>query len=251
MILQALLVSKDEPTAETLIQVLAEFGIAVVRSNAVDVAAPRLTEERFEAVIVDYDEPETASLMLESCRGLVGPDRHPPVTVALLPDAAQIRTILGGGAHFILVKPVSHEQAQTTLRAATALLKRERRQSVRVDLQAPVSIHTREATIEGIALDLSTGGMDVLSAKPLSSPARVHICFALPDESASIEADAEVVWSTPNGQLGLRFLDMDNTTREKMGAWLSARSQDAAPEEIETPSPCKLTAANRQVPLAM
>ena len=241
MILQALLVSKDDPTAETLVQVLAEYGIAVVRSNTADVAAPRLTEERFDAVIVDFDVPETASLMLESCRRLVGPDRNPPVTIALLPDATQIRAILGAGAHFIFVKPVSREQAQTTLRAATALLKRERRQSVRIDVQASVSIRTQEATIEGIALDLSSGGMDVLSAKPLSSAARVRISFELPNEAAAIEADAEVVWSTPNGQTGLRFLDMDDSTREKLDAWLKARSQDAAAEELEIPSPCKLT----------
>ncbi len=48
MILQALLVSKDDPTAETLIQVLAQFGVAVDRSNAADVAATRLAEERFD-----------------------------------------------------------------------------------------------------------------------------------------------------------------------------------------------------------
>jgi len=241
MFLRALLVSKDDTAAETLVQVLVEFGIAVARSNAAEVAVARLTEERFDTVVVDFDDPDTASLMLESCRHPAGPDRNPPLTVALLPDAARIRAILGAGAHFILVKPVSHEQAQTTLRAATALLKRERRKSVRVDLQVPVSIHTQETTMEGIALGLSTSGMDVLSAKPLPSAGRVHVSFELPNGSASIEADAEVVWSEGNGQTGLRFLDVEANAREKVQAWLGARSQDAVPEEAETPSPCKLT----------
>ena len=241
MILQILLVSKDDAAAETLVQVLAETRIAVVRSNAAEVAAARLTEERFDAVIVDFDDPETASLMLETCRRLVGPDRNPPVTIALLPDATQIRAILGAGAHFILTKPVSREQAQATLRAATALLKHERRQSVRVDMQAPVSIHAEEGTIEGIALDLSTGGMDVLAAKPLPSTARVHVSFELPNEPASIGADAEVAWSAANGQTGLRFLDLDSSTSERIGTWLNAHSQNAISEEVETPSPCKLT----------
>src|SRR5713226_2234658 len=111
MILQALLVSKDDPTAETLIQVLAQFGVAVDRSNAADVAATRLAEERFDQVIVDFDadfdDPEGASLLLEACRRLAGPDRKPPVTVALLHDSSQIRSILGAGAHFILTKPLT------------------------------------------------------------------------------------------------------------------------------------------------
>jgi DNA-binding response OmpR family regulator len=84
MILQALLVSKDDRTAETLIQVLAEFGVAVDRSNAVDVASARIADERFDQVIVDFDDPETASQLLESCRLAGGPDRNPLVTVALL-----------------------------------------------------------------------------------------------------------------------------------------------------------------------
>jgi len=242
MILQALLVSKDDPTAETLIQVLAQFGVAVDRSNAADVAVTRLAEERFDQVIVDFDDPEAGSLVLEACRHLAGPDRNPPVTVALLQEVSQIRSILGAGAHFILTKPVAHEQAQNTLRAATALLKRERRQSLRVAVQAAVSIRIDESnTVEAILLDLSTGGMDVLAAKPLPSAALLHVSFELPAGGAGIAGDAEVVWSTANGQTGLRFLDMDAEMREGMREWLAARSHDALPEEPDAVTQCKLT----------
>jgi len=246
MILRALLVSKDDQTAETLIQVLAQFGVAVDRSSAADVAVTRLAEEQFDQVIVDFDAdfdgPETASLLLEGCRRLAGPDRNPPVTIALLHDASQIRSILGAGAHFILTKPFTREQAQNTLRAATALLKRERRQSFRVAVQAAVSIRVDENnTVEGILLDLSAGGMDVLAAKPLPAAAMVRVSFELPDGGAGIEGDAAVAWSTANGQTGLRFLDMDDKMREEMGEWLTARAHDALPEEPDAASQCKLT----------
>ena len=246
MILQALLVSKDDLTAETLIQALAQFGVAVDRSNAADVAMTRLTEERFDQVIVDFDadfdNPETASLLLEGCRRLAGPGRNPPVTIALLHDASQMRSILGAGAHFILTKPIAPEQAQNTLRAATALLKHERRQSLRVAVQAAISIRLDESnTVEAILLDLSTGGMDALAAKPLPSAALVQVSFQLPDGAAGITADAEVAWSAANGQTGLRFLDMDVKMREEMGEWLAARSCDALPEEPDAVSQCKLT----------
>jgi len=258
MILQALLVSKDDLAAETLIQVLAQSGVAVDRSSAADVAMTRLAEERFDQVIVDFDADfdadrdagsdagvehrETASQLLEACRHLAGPDRNPPVTVAVLHDASQIRSILGAGAHFILTKPVTKEQAQNTLRAATALLRRERRQSLRVAVQAAVSIHVDEGnTVESILLDLSTGGMDVLAAKPIPSRVMVRVSFALPDGGMSVEADAEVAWSAANGQIGLRFLDMDAKMREAMGEWLAARSHDALPEEPDTVHQCKLT----------
>jgi CheY-like chemotaxis protein len=246
MILQTLLVSKDDPTAETLVQVLAQFGVAVDRSNAADVAAARLAEERFDLVIVDvdvdFDDPGAAFTVLEACRQLSGPDRHSPVTAALLHDGSQIRSILGAGAHFILTKPITAEQAQNTLRAATALLKRERRQSLRVAVQAAVSIRVDDDnTVEGILLDLSTGGMDVLAAKSLPSASMVRIAFELPDSGVAIEGDAEVAWSTANGQTGLRFLEIDPKMREEMGEWLAARSHEALPEETDAVSQCKLT----------
>jgi DNA-binding response OmpR family regulator len=242
MILQALLVSNDDQTAETLIQALARFGVAVARSSAADVAVERLNEERFDQVIIDFDDAQSASLMLEACRRVAGPDRNPPVTVAVLSDPVQIRSILGAGAHFILVKPVSPESAQATLRAAVSILKRERRQSARVAVQAPVSLHPDDNTaVEGIMLDLSTGGMDVLSAKPLANGAMVRVSFELPDANVLIEGDAEVAWSTPNGQTGLRFLDMDAKLREELAAWLGTRSRDVLPDEASAASECKLT----------
>jgi DNA-binding response OmpR family regulator len=243
MILQALLVSKDDLAAETLTQVLANFGVAVDRSSAADVAVARMDEEHFDQVIVDFDDPGTASLVLESNRRQASPKQgNPAVTVALLRDASQIRAILGAGAHFILVKPVIYEQAHATLRAATALLKRERRQSFRVPVQTPVTIKTEETPhLEGILLDLSAGGMDVLAAKPIPSSSLARFNFELSDGNVQVEGDAEVAWSSANGQTGLRFLDMDVRMREQLNEWLASHSQEALPEEPDPVSHCKLT----------
>jgi CheY-like chemotaxis protein len=242
MILQALLVSKDDPTSEALIHVLSELGVAVDRSSSGDVAVTRLAEEHFDQVIIDFEDLDAASMVLEGCRRLAcRPDRNPPVTVALLQDASQVRSILGAGAHFILTKPFDKSQAQNTLRAATALLKRERRQSLRVAVQAAVSIQLDESNIvEGILLDLSTGGMDVLASRPLPSAATVRVSFQLPDGIA-IEGNTTVAWSTANGQTGLRFLDLDSAMHAEMSQWLGARSHDALPEEPDAISQCKLT----------
>jgi CheY-like chemotaxis protein/c-di-GMP-binding flagellar brake protein YcgR len=266
MVLQALLVSKDDLTAETLIRVLAEFGVAVTRSNAIDVAISRLSEARFDQVIVDFDadfDPDfdaafrsdadanvdaelatrpSASHLLEACCRMAASDPNPPVRVALLHDASQIRSILGAGAHFILTKPVTSEQAQKTLRAALALLMRERRQSSRVAVQAAISIGSDDGnSVEGILLDLSTGGMDVLAAKPLPSAAVVNVSFELPDGGIAIHAKAEVAWSNSNGQVGLRFLEMNDETRDHMQQWLTLHFHDTLPEEPNLASECTLT----------
>jgi len=242
MMLQTLLVSKDDQTAETLIEVLSQFGVVVARSNVADVAVARLTEECFDQVIVDFDDPETAAVVLESCRRLAGPDHSPPVTVAVLPDAGQIRAILGAGAHFVLTKPVSPDRAQPILLAASTLLKRASRQAASVAVQAPVAIRLKESSaVEGILLELSTGGMEVLAARPLDSSSLVRASFELPDGAVRVEVEAKVAWSMANGQTGLRFLHMDDDVRQKLVAWLTSHSQDVIPEDTDAASQCKLT----------
>jgi c-di-GMP-binding flagellar brake protein YcgR len=250
MILQTLLVSKDDQSAELLIKVLVQFGVVVDRSSAVDVALARLSEERFDQVIVDFDsdfnDPEAAKMLLERCQCVAGCEHRPPVTVALLHDRTQIRSILGAGAHFILTKPVGQEQAENTFRAATALLKRERRKSARVAVQAEISLRVsgdgaENTVVEGILLDLSTGGMDVLAAQAVPSAGLLHASFALPGDGGNIEGEAEVAWTTANGQVGLRFVEMDATMRQHLQEWLAAHSQDALPEEVEAVTQCKLT----------
>ncbi|MFZ0479787.1 MAG: PilZ domain-containing protein [Terriglobales bacterium] len=240
--LQALLVSKDDQSSETLIHVLAELGIAVTRSSAADVAVARLSGEPFDQVIADFEDTQTASLIFENCRRLAAAHRNPPVTVALLGDIRQIRAVLGSDAHFVLTKPIRPVSALATLRAAAAILKRERRKSFRIAVQVPATIHVNEeSTVEGILLDLSTGGMDVLAAKPIALSTLVHVSFELPDHPLHVEAHAEVAWRTNNGQLGLRFLDMEARIRERMAEWLKAKSRDSLQDDQGPVGQCKLT----------
>ena len=243
MMLQALLVSKDDHSSEALVRVLAELGVAVTRSSAADVAVARLSGEPFDQVIADFEDSQTASLILENCRRLATAHRNPPVTVALLGDIRQIRAILGAGAHFVLTKPIRLDRALATLRAATALLKRERRKSLRIAVQVPTTIRLEDenTVVEGILLDLSTGGSDVLAAKPIALSTLVHVSFDLPDCPLHVEAHAEVAWRTSSGQIGLRFLDMETRIRERMAEWLKSKSREVLPDDQGPVGRCKLT----------
>jgi CheY-like chemotaxis protein len=239
MTLQALLVSKDDDAAEVLSRVLAGFGVAVERFSETEIALQRLGEQRFDSLIVDFDEPDTARQLLQA---LAQPKPGAIITMALLSDESSVREILKSGAKFILHKPVTAEQAAATLRAATSLLRRERRRSFRVPVQAPVQLSVPGGDqIEGILLDLSQTGMDVLAAQPLLPAALIGLRFTLPDGSIEIDAHGEVAWANPNGQSGVRFLDIPATQAEQLKTWLHANTPDAPPEEAEPVSVCKLT----------
>ena len=239
MTLQALLVSKDDEAAEVLSSILAGFGMAVERFSDSEIALQRLGEQRFDSLIVDFDEPEIARQLLKTL-----PQAKPGalITIALLSDPGAIRQILQDGAKFILHKPVAPEQAEGTLRAATSLLRRERRRSYRVPVQAPVQLSVPGGEqIEGILLDLSQTGMDVLAAQPLAPSALIGLRFTLPDGSVEIDAHGEVAWANSNGQSGVRFIDVPESQAEQLKTWVDANTPDTTAEEAEPVSVCKLT----------
>lgn len=240
MTLLALLVSTDDSASEVLGRVLPACGIALERFSDLAIAVDRLRQQRFDMLIVDFEDPKAAGEVFEeACKLNSG---NLPVSVALVEERARAREILSGGAHFILYKPLSDDKAKASLRAVAALLNRERRCAFRVQVQAPVELtlpDTRKA--EGILLDLSSSGMDVLTAEPQIPGALLNFRFQLPDGSLEIQAYGQVAWANPNGQTGVHFLDLDESIKTQLEAWLHAAAQTQGAGTDETVPHCKLT----------
>ena len=236
MIFQALLVTKDEQTSSVLAPVLAEFELEAKSCSYAD-AITRLTEQKFDAVIVDFDDPHSASLVFQNA-GAAG---H-VVTVALLNDKKRVRSVFGAGANFVLYKPLSAAKAKATLRAAIALIKRERRSSFRVPVQVAVQLRVQGGSeMEGILLDISEEGMDVLSAQTLYPTAVISARFQLPESDFQFEVQSEVAWANPNGQSGVRFADLTENAREALKFWFSTHAPEMPPDEPEPVAHCQLT----------
>jgi CheY-like chemotaxis protein len=239
MTFQALLVSKDDEATAVLTPVLSGFGLGVQCCGYPD-ALVRLTEQKFDAVMVDYDDPHSAALVLQNAEQ--ASSGNSAITVALLSDKTKVRNVFGAGANFVLYKPISEQQAQASLRAATALIKRERRRSFRVPVQVPVELRVQNGPeMEGILLDLSEDGMDVLASQPLCPSATIVAHFSLPDGATEVEARGEVAWANPNGQSGVRFVDISDKLRSTLKGWVTANAPELPPEDPEPVSQCKLT----------
>jgi CheY-like chemotaxis protein len=238
MTLLALLVSSDDSASEVLGRVLPASGIAVERFDVFAAAVERLQQQKFDTIVVDFEDPEFAAELLEEARRLNS--GNPPVTVALVAEPARVREILSGGAHFVLYKPLSEEKAKAGLRAVAALLNRERRRTYRVPVQVPVELTLPDTSqVEGILLDLSETGMDVLTAEPQIPGALLRLAFQLPDGGIEVHAHGQVAWASPNGQNGVQFLDLDRSIKAQLQGWLQAAVGTAGPEE--TVPHCKLT----------
>ncbi|PYX47405.1 MAG: hypothetical protein DMG79_14050 [Acidobacteria bacterium] len=239
MTLQALLVSTDDSAADVLGRVLPTFGIAMDRSSDPETTIARIQQQKFEALIVDFDNPEMAEDVLRQAKKL----GSEPLGIALVADTEKVRAILSGGAHFVLYKPLTDEAAKAGLRAAAALLNRERRRAVRIPVQAPVEItlpDTRKA--DGILLDLSETGMDVLTAEAQIPGSLLAFQFQVPEGGPKVEAHGQVAWANSNGQTGVHFLDLTEATKAELKTWLQAAASAAGGAGVdETVAHCKLT----------
>lgn len=238
MNLQALLVSSDDSAADVLGRVLSGFGIATDRSSDPETTLARIHQQKFDALVVDFDDQKLAEEVLLQAKKL----GTGPLSVALVADTDKVRHILSGGAHFVLYKPISEEAARAGLRAAAALLTRERRRAFRVPVQAAVEITLPDTRkVDGILLDLSETGMDVLTAEAQTVGSLLAFHFQLPDGAVEVEGHGQVVWANPNGQTGVHFVDVPDAVKEKLKAWLKAAAVAAGAEDDETVPHCKLT----------
>jgi CheY-like chemotaxis protein len=239
MTLQALLVSTDDAAAEVLGSVLPDYGIALDRSSYPETSIARVEQQKFDTLLLDFDDPAHAAEVLQHARRIHS--GLPSLTVALVADPARVRDILTSGAHFVLHKPLSEETTRAGLRAVAALLNRERRRSLRVPVQAPVELTLPDShNVEGILLDLSETGMEVLTAEPQLADNLLGFRFQLPGGVLEIKAHGKVAWANPNGQTGVRFLDIPPEVSAELKKWvLTVANPGAGPDE--TVPHCKLT----------
>ena len=238
MNLQALLFSTDDEAAEVLGRVLPVFDIAMDRCSDPETTKSRIQEQKFVALIVDFEKPDEAGDLLRKAKQL-GTE---PLSIALVPDPAKVREILSGGAQFVLYKPLSEEAAQAGLRPVAALLKRERRRAFRVPVQAAVEVMLPDKRrLDGILLDLSETGMEILTAEPMDTGSLLAFHFQVPDRALEVEARGEVAWANLNGQTGVRFLDLSESAKTELKSWLQAAANLAVAGPDEIVPHCKLT----------
>lgn len=241
MILQSLVLCSDEKIVRVLRRVLNDLEIAVEHCSDPETAVQKLSRRRFEAVIVDCDDPETAAQLLKTARN--APSNKKAVAVALIDHQSDVRSAFELGAHFVLYKPISVERAKASFRAARALMKCERRRASRLPVEMPVmykfsgtgATSPLERTVSS---DVSEDGIGVRMARRHRERGSMHLQFKLPGSNRLIEADAELAWENPNGQAGIRFLDLPPDTKHALKVWLREHSGDS---EDDPPASCRLT----------
>jgi len=219
MNLQSLIFSRDDNTTRVLRRVLGGLEIGIEHCGDVDSAIQKLTRNRFEAIMLDYEDEAAAKRMLASVQSAPG-NRH-ALQVAILSGRRVRQSDFAKHADFVLYKPVSFAQAQRSFHAARYLMKCECRRNFRVGVQFPVSLlaDSGKAIQRAVTSDLSEDGMAV-RFRP-TSKRNTSLRFTLPGTDHVLECKAELAWESSQSHAGFRFVDLSREDREHLRAWLS------------------------------
>ncbi|MGH9494246.1 MAG: PilZ domain-containing protein [Candidatus Sulfotelmatobacter sp.] len=231
MTLSALLVCTDEASAKVLRRVLQELSIQVESCTDFSRAAMRLVQQRFDVVIVDGDSgTEVVSLLRETRQSRLN---DATLAVAVVPSQDSIRELFSLGVNFVLYKPVEHDRALSSLRAARAVMRREKRKNARAAVHTHATIdYANVAQEKATLIDLGQDGMAVLFGKKLPPVSKVYFQFALPGQELSIRLSGQVIWQDWNGRAGVQFVDVPKTSRKLLADYLSANLPSDITEEL-------------------
>lgn len=237
MNLTSLLVCSDDRALRVLRSVLGELEIDVEHCPDHASAAKKLAQRSFEAVIIECKDERSFGL-LQSVRS--GQQNRKSMAIAIIEARTNLQAAFKLGANFVVFKPISTEKAKSSFRAARALMKRERRRSVR--LQVKIAAYFRfengegeQASISG----LSEGGMSVrFAGAPGKKSGPINFSFALPDTTTVIEATGTIAWQDARNRAGIQFAMLSDASLQSLKEWLRLQSG----EKHDPPIRCTLTA---------
>jgi periplasmic protein TonB len=119
---QALLFCPDEKAARGVTQVLSELDFSVEPCTEPFAAVKKLMAQHFDAIVVDCDNEQNATLLFKSARNSSA--NQSSLAVAVVEGQAGVAKAFRIGANLVLTKPINIEQAKGTLRVARGLLRK-------------------------------------------------------------------------------------------------------------------------------
>jgi CheY-like chemotaxis protein len=240
MTLSSLLVCSDKASVEVLRHVLEELGIQVELCTDNVRAAVRLAQERYDLIILDCETQAGVVALLHESRSSRLNDST--LTVVAVAGQESIREMFSLGVNFVLYKPVSHERALSTLRAAQTVLHRDKRRKARAAVHTHATIdYAGEERAKATLVNLAEDGMGVNFGKKLPPTCKVYFQFQLPGQMKNVRLSGQVVWQDWNGRAGIQFMDVPQASRRVLQEWLKVNAAEApqqeAVSEIETVEP--------------
>jgi CheY-like chemotaxis protein len=231
MTLTSLIVCSDEATVEVLRRVFQELGMQAEVCNDIKRAAIRQAQERFDLLVLDGGTPAEVVSLLQEIRSSQLNDST--LAIVVLGAHESVREMFSLGINFVLYKPVSYERAISSLRAAQAMLYRDKRRKARATVHTQATVDYAGAEQEKATLvDLAEDGMAVNFGKRFPPTCKVYFQFQLPGQEATVRLAGEVMWQDWNGRAGIQFVHVPQSARRAISKWLQTSLAEAPKREL-------------------
>lgn len=223
MVSSALLVCSDANTLSVLTQVLAEMEITAEPCREFSSADHRIASQRYDVIVVDHTDHQAVSKLIHQARH--SRLNHAALLVSVVDAQISVRTVFAVGANLALYRPVLVERARASLRAASHLIRREKRRYPRAPVHTPATISYPEVeSAPATLVDLSEEGLSIQCERRLPAKSKIYFRFTLPGQMKWIQLSGDTMWQDSTGRAGIRFVDVPQTARRLLKEWLNSRA---------------------------
>ena len=185
---QALLFCPDEKLARVVSQVFSELDFTIEPVHEPFAAVKKLMTQRYDAIVVDCENEQNASLLFKSARN--SSSNQSSLAIALVLGQAGVAKSYRIGANLVLTKPINVEQAKGTLRVARGLL-RKNADAAGSGAAAPATpVRTAPASA---GTSPAGRGAAAITSSPISSEFEIEdpSAAAIPAIAASVQVESE------------------------------------------------------------
>ena len=236
MNLESLVITKDPELIGILRPVLEKIAVNVQACPDLLVAANVLDKSKLDAVIVDCDDLPHGVDLLKSIR--TTRSNASSVAFAVLNGKTSTQEAFQFGANFVLQKPLTPLHATRCFNAALNFMVRERRRYFRHPMEVPVKvIAPGNRELSASTTNLSEGGMAIHSTAQFPKDTALTLRFTLPQTNVTLELKGAVAWSDGSGKIGLRFVEVPQSSQYQLDKWLTDRTKSDLPENLHTHVP--------------
>jgi CheY-like chemotaxis protein len=239
MTLDSLILSKDPEVLRVIRPTLEKLSIEVEICNEARIGANILITDKFDAVIVDCDDLNGGLAVLQGLR--TTPSNKNSVAFAILNGKrTTTQEAFGMGANFVLQKPISALNASRCFHAALNFMLNERRRYFRQPVKMLVKVLLDGKTLNATSTNISEGGLALMLREPLPKGVAPRLKFSLPGTNGQLELEAEAAWVDVKGLAGFRFLNVPQSTKEKLEQWLDEQIEQEFPGAKERMAAAKV-----------
>jgi hypothetical protein len=220
MALHALLFSRDQGTINLAGEVLKSLDIETAHTSTAQDAVQRLTNNKFDVIVVDNADARGAVAILSAAKSLPSCEQSIGIVLAVSPSSIGLAD--GARSHMVLYRPLSADRLRTGVKSALGLRSEgeEARETPRAAIRIP-------ATLRGAGLDqtlafitnLSAGGAALYVGQDIPSSSIQTIEFSLPGEKENLATGVELVWRDVEGRMGIRFANVTAAFTESLEKW--------------------------------